>query len=104
MSAIARFVLRHPRKIISFWVVVLLLSLAGASRLSDRVQNGGYAASGSQSIRAAELEEHQFGRSAEPQAYLSVLAAHGSRTVPSGDVLEAARALRGVAGVRVGGL
>ena len=55
MSAIARFVIRHPRKIISFWVVVLLLSGMGASRLSDRVQNGGYAASGSQSIRAGEL-------------------------------------------------
>ena len=103
MSAIARFVLRHPRKILGFWLVVLLLSLAGASRLSDRVQNGGYAASGSQSIRAAELEEHQFGRSSEPQAYLSVLAAHGSRTVSSGDVLETARALRGVAGVRLVG-
>jgi uncharacterized membrane protein YdfJ with MMPL/SSD domain len=103
MSTIARFVLRHPRKIVSFWVVVLLLSFAGASRLSDRVQNGGYAASGSQSIRAAELEEHQFGASAEPQAYLSVLAAHGSRTVPPRDVLEAARALRGVAGVRLVG-
>jgi uncharacterized membrane protein YdfJ with MMPL/SSD domain len=103
MSAIARFVLRHPRKIISFWVVVLLLSLAGASRLSDRVQNGGYAASGSQSIRAAELEEHQFGRSTEPQAYLSVLAAHGSRTVSPGDLREVARALRGVAGVRLVG-
>jgi uncharacterized membrane protein YdfJ with MMPL/SSD domain len=100
MSTLARFVLRHPRKIISFWVVVLLLSLAGASRLSDRVQNGGYGASGSQSTRAAELEEHQFGRSAEPQAYLSVLAAHGSRKVPPRDVLEAARALRGVAGVK----
>jgi len=100
MSTIARLVLRHPRKIVGFWVVVLLLSLAGASRLSDRVQNGGYAASGAQSIRAAELEEHLFGRSAEPQAYLSVLAAHGSRTVPTRDVLEAARALRGVAGVK----
>jgi uncharacterized membrane protein YdfJ with MMPL/SSD domain len=103
MSAIARFVLRHPRKILGFWLVVLLLSGAGAARLSDRVQNGGYAASGSQSIRAAELEEHQFGRSSEPQAYLSVLAAHGSRTVRPGDVLEAARALRGVAGVRLVG-
>ena len=26
MSAIARFVLRHPRKILGFWLVVLLLS------------------------------------------------------------------------------
>ncbi len=100
MSTLARFALRHPRKIISFWVVVLLLSLAGASRLSDRVQNGGYGASGSQSTRAAELEEHLFGRSSEPQAYLSVLAAHGSRTVSTHEVLLAATALRGVAGVK----
>jgi len=100
MSAIARFVLRHPRKIIGFWVLVLALSGVGASRLSDRVQNGGYAASGSQAIQAAALEEHLFGASSEPQAYLSVLAAHGSRTVPPRDVLQAAHALRGVAGVK----
>jgi uncharacterized membrane protein YdfJ with MMPL/SSD domain len=103
MSVIARLVLRHPRKIISFWVVLLLLSGVGASRLSDRVQNGGYAASGSQSIRAGELEEHQFGRSSEPQAYLSVLAAHGSRALPSREVILAAAALRGVAGVKLVG-
>src|ERR1700689_2869150 len=100
MSAIARFVLHHPRKIIFFWLVVLLLSGVGASRLSDRVQNGGYAASGSQSIRAAELEEHLFGASSEPQAYLSVLAAHGSRALSSHVVLLAATALRGAAGVK----
>jgi uncharacterized membrane protein YdfJ with MMPL/SSD domain len=100
MSAIARLVLRHPRKILAFWVVVLLLSLAGASRLSDRVQNGGYAASGSQSIRAGELGEHLFGATSEPQAYLSVLAAHGSRALSSHVVLLAATALRGAAGVK----
>jgi uncharacterized membrane protein YdfJ with MMPL/SSD domain len=100
MSAVARLVLRHPRKIISFWVVLLLLSGMGASRLGSRVQNGGYAASGSGSLRALELEEHQFGRSSEPQAYLSVLAAHGSRMLSSHEVLAAAAALRGVAGVK----
>ena len=77
MSTLARFVLRHPRKIISFWVVVLLLSGVGASRLSDRVENGGYAASGSQSIRAGELEEHLFG-AATRTAGLSV-GARGAR-------------------------
>jgi uncharacterized membrane protein YdfJ with MMPL/SSD domain len=100
MSAIARFVLRHPRKIIGFWLVVLLLSGMGASRLSGRVQNGGYAASGAQAIRAAELGEHLFGPVSEPQAYLSVLAAHGSRTLSSREVILAAAALRGVAGVK----
>ncbi len=103
MSTLARFVLRHPRKIISFWVVVLLLSGVGASRLSDRVQNGGYAASGSQSIRAGELGEHLFGAVSEPQAYLSVLAAHGSQALSSREVLLAADALRGVAGVKLVG-
>jgi uncharacterized membrane protein YdfJ with MMPL/SSD domain len=103
MSTLARFVLRHPRKIIFFWVVVLLLSGMGASRLSDRVQNGGYAASGSGSLRALELEERLFGASSEPQAYLSVLVAHGSRPVSPRDVLLAADALRGVTGVRLVG-
>src|ERR1700723_4677363 len=100
MSTIARFVLRHPRKILAFWVVLLLLSGAGAARLSDRVQNGGYAASGSQSIRAGELEEHLFGPAREPQAYLSVLAAHGSRVLNEREIGLAANALRGVGGVK----
>jgi uncharacterized membrane protein YdfJ with MMPL/SSD domain len=99
MSTIARFVLGHPRKIVAFWVVLLLLSGAGAARLSERVQNGGYGASGSQSIRAGELEEHLFGAATEPQAYLSVLAAHGARALSSREVLLAADAVRGVAGV-----
>ncbi len=100
MSTIARFVLRHPRKIISFWVLLLLLSFVGASRLSDRVQNGGYLASGSQSQRAISLQEHLFGSASEPQAYLSVLATHSSRALSSREVLTAARTLRGVAGVK----
>ena len=100
MSAIARFVLRHPRKILAFWVLVLVLSGVGATRLSGRVQNGGYLASGSGSQRALALGEHLFGASSEPQAYLSVLAAHGSPAVGASDVLQAARALRGVAGVK----
>jgi uncharacterized membrane protein YdfJ with MMPL/SSD domain len=103
MSRIAHFVLLHPRKIVAFWVVLLLLSGAGAARLSERVQNGGYAASGSQSIRAGELEEHLFGAATEPQAYLSVLAAHGARELSSREVLLAAAAVRGVAGVRLVG-
>jgi uncharacterized membrane protein YdfJ with MMPL/SSD domain len=100
MSTIARFVLRHPRKIISFWVLLLLLSFVGASHLSDRVQNGGYLASGSQSQRAISLQEHLFGSASEPQAYLSVLATRGSRALSSREVLTAARTLRGVAGVK----
>ncbi len=81
MSSLARFVLRNPRKIVGFWVVVLLLSGVGATRLSGRVQNGGYEASGSQSIRAVKLGEQKFGAVSEPQAYLSVLAGHGSRAL-----------------------
>jgi uncharacterized membrane protein YdfJ with MMPL/SSD domain len=100
MSVLARFVLRHPRKILAFWVLLLLLSGAGAARLSERVQNGGYAASGSQSIRAGELEEHLFGAEREPQAYLSVLAAHGSGVLSEREVGLAARTLRGVGGVK----
>jgi uncharacterized membrane protein YdfJ with MMPL/SSD domain len=103
MSAIARFVLRHPRKIIGFWVVVLLISLAGASRLSDRVQNGGYAASGSGAVRAGEISEHKFGPVSEPQAYLSVLAEHRSHGLHGREVGQAANAVRGVEGVKLVG-
>jgi uncharacterized membrane protein YdfJ with MMPL/SSD domain len=101
MSSLARFVLRHPRKIVGFWVLVLLLSGVGASRLGDRVENGGYIASGSPSQREVALGERLFSASSsEPQAYLSVLAAPGATAVPAREVLLAAHALRGVAGVR----
>jgi RND superfamily putative drug exporter len=100
MTFIARFVLRHPRKIIGFWVVLLLFSGLGAARLSDRVENGGYGASGSQSIRAGELEEHQFGAATEPQAYLSVLSSHRSRELGAREVSLAAGTVRDVGGVK----
>ena len=103
MSSLARFVLRNPRKIIGFWVVVLLLSGVGATRLSGRVQNGGYAASGSGSIRAGEISEHKFGPVSEPQAYLSVLAQHGSHGLNGREVGQAADAVRGVEGVKLVG-
>jgi uncharacterized membrane protein YdfJ with MMPL/SSD domain len=103
MSALARFVLRHPRKIVGFWVLLLLLSGVGASRLGDRVQNGGYYANGSQSQRAIALGNHLFSATSGPQAYLSVLAAHGSRTVSSRDVLVAVHAIRGVRGIKTVG-
>jgi RND superfamily putative drug exporter len=99
MTALARFVLRNPRKILGFWLVVLLLSGGFAAKLSDRVQNGGYVASGSQSQRAASLGEHLFKRAAVPQAYLSVLTAHGAPRVSARDVALAARTARDVQGV-----
>jgi uncharacterized membrane protein YdfJ with MMPL/SSD domain len=100
MTALARFVLRNPRKILGFWLVVLLLSGGLAAKLSDRVQNGGYVASGSQSQRAAALGERLFKRSAVPQAYLSVLAAHGAPRVSARDVALAAQTARSVQGVK----
>ena len=103
MSTIARFVLRHPRKILGFWIVLLLLSGVGASRLGNRVQNGGYFAKGSQSQRAVALGEHLFSASSGPQAFLSVLTTPGSRMVSSRDVLLAARTLREMRGVKTVG-
>jgi uncharacterized membrane protein YdfJ with MMPL/SSD domain len=100
MTALARFVLRNPRKILGFWLAMLLLSGVGAARLSDRVQNGGYEASGSQSLRALELGKREFGASSTPQAYLSILTAHGSQRVSSRDVALAADTVRGVGGIR----
>jgi RND superfamily putative drug exporter len=90
MSSLARFALRHPRKIIAFWLVVLIVSGSLASRLSDRVENGGYAASGSQSIRAVTLGEHLFKSSPPPQAYLSVLATPQSSSSSSSSSTSAA--------------
>jgi uncharacterized membrane protein YdfJ with MMPL/SSD domain len=108
MSSLARFVLRNPRKIIGFWVVVLLISGVGATRLSGRVQNGGYAVSGSGAIRAGEISEQKFGHIPEPQAYLSVLAQPGSRDgaqrgLNAREVGQAAAAVRGVEGVKLVG-
>jgi trehalose monomycolate/heme transporter len=99
MTALARLVLRNPKKILGFWLVVLLLSGGFAAKLSDRVQNGGYIASGSQSQRAAALGEHLFKRSAVPQAYLSVLASNGAPRVSARDVALAAQTARSVKGL-----
>jgi uncharacterized membrane protein YdfJ with MMPL/SSD domain len=118
MSTIAQFVLRHPRKIVGFWVALLLLGAVGASRLGDRVQNGGYSATGSQSQRAIALGEHLFsGSPSTPEAYLSVLAvpgsspsvAHGSSSPAAStaaiasDATLAARAIRGSSGIKTVG-
>jgi trehalose monomycolate/heme transporter len=101
MTALARFVLRNPRKILGFWLVVLLLSGGFAAKLNDRVQNGGYVAAGSQSQRAVALGERYFKHAAAPpQAYLSVLAAHGASRVSARDVALAAQTARSVHGVK----
>ncbi len=100
MRTLARLVLRHPRKIVACWLALLLLSAVGASRLSERVQNGGYAAAGSGSQRAVELGERFFGDSSDPQAYLSVLADGRAGALSGREIALAAGALRGVQGVK----
>ncbi len=101
MTALARFVLRNPRKILVFWLVVLLLSGGFAAKLGDRVQNGGYVAAGSQSQRAIVLGERYFKHAAAaPQAYLSVLAGQGAPRLSPHDVALAAQTARSVQGVK----
>jgi uncharacterized membrane protein YdfJ with MMPL/SSD domain len=100
MSLLARLVLRHPRKVVAFWVVLLLISGALASGLSGRVQNGGYTAAGSQSQRASALAARQFASASSPQAYLAVLSAGASPASMLQDAQLAAGAIHGLPGVK----
>jgi uncharacterized membrane protein YdfJ with MMPL/SSD domain len=100
MSSLARFVLSNPRKIIAFWVVLLIVSGALASQLGGRVQNGGYSAAGSQSQRAVALGARHFGSQATPQAALAVLADKRSPAALLSDAKLATRVLLGLKGVK----
>jgi uncharacterized membrane protein YdfJ with MMPL/SSD domain len=100
MSLLARFVIRHPRKIVAFWVLLLLASSALASGLGGRVQNGGYSASGSQSQRAAALSKRLFADDSSPQAYLAVLSDGASTPTLLRNADAAAAAIRGLSGVK----
>ena len=99
MNSLARLIVRHPRKILIFWVAVLLFSGLLASRLSTRVQNGGFNAAGSQSQRADALGKRHFRASSTPQAYLAVLAEGADAAEISYDAHLASSAIRDIRGV-----
>jgi RND superfamily putative drug exporter len=60
MSAAIEFILRHPRRVVAAWVVLLVVAAIPASGLSQRVGNGGYEVPGSQSQRTAQLVSRSF--------------------------------------------
>jgi putative drug exporter of the RND superfamily len=101
VSRLGHFVLRHPRKIVGVWLVVLIASGLLALRLGERIQNGGYTPPGSQSQRALELGERYFPASSAPQVAVALRA--GRRGAPllayARQVREGIRDMPGVEGV-----
>lgn len=60
MSAAIDFVVGHPRQVLAAWLVLLVAAAIPASKLEQRVGNGGYEVPGSQSQRVAELTSKSF--------------------------------------------
>lgn len=69
MRPLARFVLRHPRAIVATWAVLAIVGAVLGLGLADRVSNGGYEVSGSQSARADAITAEVFDERPEGSAY-----------------------------------
>lgn len=98
MSALAAFVLRHPRKIVAFWVVALVVSGALASKLGERVLNSGYRPTGSEAARAQSLQDEHFGGVSTPQLEV-LLSAERPAEIGPRQFVSVRRAVRGAPGV-----
>jgi uncharacterized membrane protein YdfJ with MMPL/SSD domain len=98
MTRWAAFVLRHPRKVVGLWLIILVVSGGLASQLETRVKNGGYTPPGSQTARAEALGERFFAKSSAPQVFVALTATHAAAPLLS-DAAIAQRALHGVRGV-----
>jgi uncharacterized membrane protein YdfJ with MMPL/SSD domain len=99
MNRLTQLVLRHPRKIVALWILMLLASALPAMRLNDRVRDSGYEVKGSQSQRAPALDKRLFGGAPKPQVAVSVYAPHVTHAVLLRDAAAAARAVRRAPGV-----
>lgn len=73
MGRLASMVVRRPRIVVGVWVVLVLVGGALASRLDERLQNGGYDVPGSESARVSELVEQQSGSNTAARSYVSVV-------------------------------
>jgi len=99
MSRIARFVVRHPRRIVAFWALMLAVSAVLATQLDNRLRDGGYEVPGSSSEQANQVSRQLFPDASRQRIYIAVVTDR-----PAGaEVVAAARragaAVRGVAGV-----
>lgn len=73
MARLAQVVLRHPRKIIAVWAILAWAGAYGGVQLTERLQNGGFSVSGSQSAQAVTLGQQRFSDKSQAQAYVSVV-------------------------------
>jgi uncharacterized membrane protein YdfJ with MMPL/SSD domain len=89
MTVLARFIRRHPRKIVAFWGVLALSGAYLSSHLGNRLQNGGYDVAGSQSAQVVALGKDKFGDRSEAQAYISII----TRGIPLATLLHDAALL-----------
>ncbi len=103
MTALARLVIRWPRSVVALWCVIALGGGYCSSLLNDRLQNGGYSVSGSQSARIAALGSERFADVGEAQAYIFAIVPVGATPALRRDASLLRGAALGVRGVRAVG-
>jgi RND superfamily putative drug exporter len=72
MKRLSVFIGKHPWLVIAAWLLALALALLPASKLSDRVSNGGYEVPGSQSREIERLDAESFGQGKRQLLYVVV--------------------------------
>lgn len=103
MNVLSGLVMRHPRKIIAIWCILVLGGGFLSTRLTNRLQNGGYGVPGSQSARAVDLSKHRFNDQSAAQAYVSVITSTPALTTNLHDAELIGHALESLRGVTATG-
>jgi len=83
VNALARIVIRHPRKIVAVWVALAIAGAYLGAALDSRLFNSGYSVPGSQSARAGLVEQRVFPHPSAAQAFIALTA-----TRPNAGALE----------------
>ncbi len=99
MSRLARIVLRHPRKIVAFWGLLLVVSGALATQLDGRLRDGGYEVPGSSSERANRVSRELFPDASRQRVYVAVTTDEPAPARLLAAARRAAAAVRASAGV-----
>jgi RND superfamily putative drug exporter len=72
VTALARFVIANPRKLVVVWCALAVAGAILALALSGRVTNGGYEIPGSASAKANDIASRVFGERSVDRAYVAV--------------------------------
>jgi RND superfamily putative drug exporter len=92
-------VLRHPRKIVVAWALLLVACGVLATDLESRLRDGGYEVPGSSSERANQISRQLFPDASRQRVYVAVVADRSSRSRVMAAARRATDAVRSVDGV-----